>query len=318
MTDAPPAAFYCVTGRDFFPGAVALLNSLRLVGHREPLFVLDCGMSAWQRELLAPHATIVTAPSDAPPSLLKATLPLSRPARTMVLLDADVIVTRPLTGLIEQAGAGRFVAFENDRPRFFAEWAQLLDLPSVPRRPYVTSSAVVVGCEPAQRVLPLADERATSVDRRGTWFGRGAESHPLYYLDQDVLNAVVASQLRENEVVVLDRRLSANPPFQGLRLRDRTALRCAYRDGAEPYLLHHWARKPWLTPVRRNLYSRLLTRLLLGPDVPVRVDPARLPLELRTGVAAEARRLRLDVTLAVPGVRRRILRREGKTTAWPG
>ena len=56
-------AFYAVTGRDFFPGAVALLNSLRLLGHDEPLLVVDCGMTARQRELLAEHATVLAAPS---------------------------------------------------------------------------------------------------------------------------------------------------------------------------------------------------------------------------------------------------------------
>ena len=33
--------------------------------------MLDCGLTPQQRELLAPHATLVPAPSDAPPYLLK-------------------------------------------------------------------------------------------------------------------------------------------------------------------------------------------------------------------------------------------------------
>lgn len=310
-------AFYCVTGRDFFPGAVAMLNSLRLLGHGEPVFVLDCGMDAWQRELLAAEATIVPAPSDVPPSVLKLVLPLSQPADIMVLLDADVIVTRPLDEPIEQAALGRLVAFENDRPRFFAEWSRLLDLPPVRPTPYVTSSAVLVGREVASRVFPVAHERQMRIDRRGTWLEEGEEGNPLYYLDQDVLNAVISAQLGDEEIVALDQRLSANPPFDGLRVVDRSRLCCEYRDGTRPYVLHHIARKPWLVPMRRSVFSRLFTRLVLGPDVTLPLEPSSLPLQLRTGTAAAWHRLELDVKLAVPGVRRRLRRRPEKGTAWP-
>ena len=67
----PNAAFYAVANSRYFLGAVGMLNSLRLLGHREPAYVLDCGLTPQQRELLAPHATLVPAPSDAPPYLLK-------------------------------------------------------------------------------------------------------------------------------------------------------------------------------------------------------------------------------------------------------
>ncbi len=209
----------------------------------------------------------------------------------MVLLDADVIVTRPLTELIESASAGTLVAFENDRPRYFAEWSRLLELPQLRRAPYVTTCALFASEEVAGRVFGPARERQLSADLGATWLGEGAESDPLYYLDQDVLNAVAASLLREDEIEILDARLSATPPFQGLRLLDTKTLRCRYRDGSEPYLLHHWAGKPWLVPVRGNVYTRLLTRLLLGPDVAVRLEPERLPLRLRTGVAGGGRAL---------------------------
>ena len=95
------AAFYCVADSRYFPGAVGLVNSLRLVGHREPILVLDTGLTDAQRALLEPQAEIVPSPSDAPPWLLKTVAPLSRPAAVMVLLDADLVVTRPLTDLIE-------------------------------------------------------------------------------------------------------------------------------------------------------------------------------------------------------------------------
>jgi hypothetical protein len=100
------AAFYCVSSRIYFLGAVGMINSLRLAGHAEPIFVLDCGLTTQQRELLAPHVTLVRGPTDTEPFLLKTVAPLKHRAEVMVLIDADMIVTRPLTELIEKAATG--------------------------------------------------------------------------------------------------------------------------------------------------------------------------------------------------------------------
>ena len=89
---------------------------------------MDCGLSAPRRELLSPHVTLVAAPEGREPFTLKAVLPLARPAETMVLIDTDVIVTRPLGPLISDAAEGRVVAFKNHADRFVDEWAELLDL----------------------------------------------------------------------------------------------------------------------------------------------------------------------------------------------
>jgi len=310
-------AFYSVTGRDFFPGAVALLNSLRLLGHDEPLLVVDCGMTARQRDLLAEHATVLAAPGPAPPSVLKLVAPQAHPAEVMVLLDADVIVTRPLTELFEAAAGGTLVAFRNDRERYFAEWGELLGLGPVRADPYLTSSAVMLGREAGKRLLPLIDELQAGIDRERTWVGGGAQADPLYYLDQDVLNAVAHSRLAPERVVALDARLAPIPPFAGVRLLEPQGLRCAYRDGARPYLLHHASRKPWLVRMRSSVYSRLLTRLLLAPDVALRLDPRDLPLVLRTGSAAGAARLATDLLMTAPGAVRRLRRRPAPVRAWP-
>ena len=188
----------------------------------------------------------------------------------MVLLDADVIVTRPLGELIERAAADRLVAFRNDRPRFFAEWAELLELPDLAPAPYVSSSAVFVGGGPADRVLPLAHERQLRVDPDRTWVGGGIGERPALLPRPGRAQRRRRLAAERGEVVALEHRLAPSPPFKGLRVRDEAGLRCAYRDRTEPFLLHHWSLKPWLVPVRRNAYTRLLTRLLLGPDVPVR------------------------------------------------
>ena len=55
MSAIEPAAFYCVADERYFLGAVGLVNSLRLVGHDEPIYLLDCGLTDDQRELLEPE-----------------------------------------------------------------------------------------------------------------------------------------------------------------------------------------------------------------------------------------------------------------------
>jgi hypothetical protein len=61
-TDA--ATFYAVGNARYFPGAVALLNSLRLTGHAEQLVFGDCGFTPAQRTQLSPHCTLFEIPGN--------------------------------------------------------------------------------------------------------------------------------------------------------------------------------------------------------------------------------------------------------------
>src|SRR6266508_2253741 len=100
MPGVREAGFYCVADRRYFLGAVGLVNSLRLVGHDEPIYLLDCGLTVEQRELLAPHVTLVAAPTEAPPWLLKTVAPLSRPA-------PDQLAQRPARAGSSRSPTGR-------------------------------------------------------------------------------------------------------------------------------------------------------------------------------------------------------------------
>jgi lipopolysaccharide biosynthesis glycosyltransferase len=131
------AAFYCVADARYFLGAAGMINSLRLQGHTEPIYLLDLGLREEQRRLLDPEVTFVAAPPGSRPWLSKTIAPLARPAETMVLIDADILVTRPLDELLERAARGRVLAFRNDVERHFEEWGDLLDLGPVRRAPYV-------------------------------------------------------------------------------------------------------------------------------------------------------------------------------------
>ncbi len=287
------AAFYCMSSEVYFLGAVGLVNSLRLVGHDEPIYLLDCGLPAAQRELLAPHVTLVDAPGDTPPFLLKTVAPRKHPAEVMVLIDADMLAARSLAPLLAQAAAGRVVAFENDSDRFVPEWGEMLDLGPARRRPYVSSGLVLLGGDAGQEVLDLLHDRQGRVDFERSYWGAGMEvDYPFLYLEQDVLNAILATRVERDRVVTVEHRLAPTPPYRELRLRDEATLRTAYRDGTEPYVLHQFVRKPWLEPTLDTVYSRLLRRLLTGPDVAVRVAERDIPTHVRGGVRGGAARAR--------------------------
>ena len=301
-----PAAFYCVADAKYFLGTVALVNSLRLQRQSEPVFVLDLGLEAEQRELLAAEATIVDGDPDQPPWLSKTLAPRLHPTSVMVLIDVDMIVTRPLADLLELAAPGQVVAFLNDRPRFRPEWGELLGLGTARRRPYVSSGLVVLGGEVGLRVLELLDDRQGRVEISRTLFGDADEDYPFLYPEQDVLNAILCTVIEDTTVERLTNRLAPNPPFPGLELIDAESLRVAYDDGTRPYVLHHFHRKPWIDPIYHGLYSRLLARLLLGEDIAVTVPPEMVPLRLRGGPLARAERARVDL---IDVVNRYVLRR---------
>jgi hypothetical protein len=286
----PRAAFYTLADAGYFLGAVGLVNSLRLVGHGEPILLLDCGLTHEQRTLLAPHAEVVPAPSDDPPWLLKATLPLARPAAVMLLLDSDMVAARSLAPLIERATASGVAVFRNPIQRHHPEWGEILGLGPIRRQPYVSSAAVCVATEPGLEVLTLLAERQRSVDFDRTYWRRNVPGYPFTYADQDVLNAILASHVEPERIATLEDRLASTPPFTGLRVADERTLECAYEDGLVPYLVHHHTTKPWLEPTHEGVYSRLLRRLLLADDVAVRVPEAEIPPWLRRGPRAWAER----------------------------
>jgi hypothetical protein len=289
----------------YFIGAVALVNSLRLLGHAEPIFVLDTGLSRMQRELLSKEASLVAAPGEVTPFLLKTVAPLRNPAEVVVLLDADIIVARPLTELIERASHGRVLAVEHGHERFFPQWGDLLGLGASRPRPYVSSSLVLMGGPLGERLIrlmhdaqprigiertPYADP-APDLESLTRGFEESAADQPFFFADQDVLNAILASDVDPGRIEVLDRRTEAITPFTGLRVIDEATLRCAHDDGTEPYAVHHYLpTKPWLQATAPGVYTQLLLRLLHGPDVAIRVPDSELPPHLRAGIVAAARR----------------------------
>jgi hypothetical protein len=288
--DSPPSvAFYAVADAKFFPGLAAMLNSLRLVGHTEPIFVVDAGLTAAQRKALVPHATVLPATAGDAAVFLAPAGPLRRPAEVMVLIDADIIVTRPLTKLIEEARTGHVVGIVNEPPnhdRWFPEWSEVLGLGPVRRQPYLCAGLIVLSQASAGRLLQPWLEGQAAIGLTGTRYGSARLNDPFYFADQDVLNALLGSTFEASEIIPVDYRLGPFPPFRGLTIVDPKTLACRYDDLQQPYLLHHVMNKPWLRRTPTNAYSRLMSRLLLEPDVAVSVPAHELPLRLRSGATA--------------------------------
>jgi hypothetical protein len=286
VLDAQPApvgnvdvAFYTVTEARHFLGVVGLANSLRLVGHDEPLFVTDAGLTAQQRQTLARVATVLPAPEGVRAELSKPAAPLLHPTDVMVVLDADVLVVRHLQPLIERALSGQLVFFENNVPdRFFAEWSDLGLGP--PRK----SAYVIAGhyLGPRALMMPMlenVDRLQRRLDTSTTYFGGGSMDQPYYFADQDLMNAYLMTTVDTDSITRLDGGFSPVPPFKGIRRRD--GIHCVGPNGTEPFLLHHILRKPWLGPTRRNLYVDILRHVLWDKDAPITLDPSTLPLRLR-------------------------------------
>jgi hypothetical protein len=301
-------AFYCVSNSRHFLGAVALVNSLRLAGHSEPIYLADCGLSNAERAFLSPEVHLVPTKLGVSAHLLKWNAPTVHPAEVQILLDADMIVLRPLMPLLEGARAGKIVAFADPLWRSYREWGELLQLgPPRPMR-YCNAGALALPRLRAEEFLPLVRDAQSRIDLSRSMLHGGGSDYAFYFPDQDVWNAVFATRTAPNELVVLDQRLAPHPPFDGLRrgTGDGDGLVCRYDDGTVPYLLHHVQRKPWLRPTRANLYTQLMPRYLLAWDLPLRLPESAVPARFRTGALGSIERRRVALAAGIAAERNKL------------
>jgi hypothetical protein len=310
-----PCGFYCVANETHFVGLVALLNSLRLTGNDAPLFVADCGLTARQRERLAPHVELVEVEDPDTPHLAKWAAPLAHPAEVSVLLDVDMIALRSLGPLVAAAQDRPLVFADPLWHRFDEDWGRLLGLGPLRRGTYFNAGVIALPARRAADLLPIVATAQQHIDTNQMWINSGTPGYAFYFGDQDVWNAVFAAQLAPNELLVFEQRLAVHPPFPRLRLYDEQTLDCRYPDGAVPFFLHHVGQKPWLAQTRPNIYSVLLTRLLLSDDLTLRLNRNELPWRLRGQAIGEAGRAYATTSASVReikgrlGIRRRIRRR---------
>ena len=284
-------AFYTVCDRKHFLGLVGLINSLRLQGHDDPVYVLDRGLDDWQHDALGGQAVIVSSSDTTPPTLLKHLAPLQHPADVMVIADVDLIFTGNIHSLAAQVHISQKpVFFSNDWvDRFYPEWEAFGFGPPV-RHPYVNAGLMILPVEDARHFLNMLALGQERLDLGQTLFAPDLVRplDPFFYADQDVLNAMLGTVVALDDLTIAPETAVSYWPFPGLRLADSRTLRCEFGDGAEPMVLHHILAKPWSGKVAPSVYSRCLTRLLCGPDVAVRVPVEALPRHLHATRSAPA------------------------------
>ncbi len=281
-------AVYTVGDARHFLGVVALVNSLRLTDWTDEIVVVDCGFTQSQRRLLSAEVQLLPAPQTAAPHLLKTVGPLRRPAGTMAVIDADIVVTRSLEPLFRMAEDGKRLVAVADAlgDRFDTRWSDLLDLGPLRPRTYVNSGLLVTPLDLGQRIFGELERLQHLIDVPRSMVGSGEPADPFYFLDQDALNALLASSaVSDDDLHVLPYDAVPHPPFAGIEVADARALRLTWTGGVQPYGLHHIQRKPWLHHVRSTPYSELLPRLWLADDLPLRLDGSEVPLRFRPGRA---------------------------------
>lgn len=285
------ARFFTIADARYFPGLTALVNSLRLTGHRQEIIVLDCGLTARQRELLQPHCTLVEKPASiaANPMLYKPFAGRLAPGGVIVLVDSDMVITRPLDDLIARAATGQLVAFADPEPgRFFPQWQDLFALDRLPQQQtYLNAGFVAFSVDHFPRLLDQWWGACNRILNLPTLY-EGAADVPASQGDQDALNALLMSHY-------VDAPRYLPPPETapqggdlraGVTIDNHQTLACSYR-GHPTSLLHSsaqpkpWHRGGWRTMRANNAYSRLMPRLLFADDLPLRIDLLEVPCWLR-------------------------------------
>lgn len=284
--------FYVVSDERFFIGAVGLINSLRLMGHEQRVVVLDCGMTERQREVLASECELASPPDSRAgnPQLLKPFANLMSPKGIVVILDSDLIVTRPLDPMLQAASGGRVCACSDpESDRWFADWEQIFGCRAPPRRQtYVSSGFVAFSTEYWPDLLPRWWDSCQRIRSYPTAF-YGAPDSPTAQADQDALNAILMGELPEEVLAVQPREVQ--PSMEQLRWHVRVLnvdmLSCSMRNRAVTLIHPGVMTKPfetqWWLDQGQSPYPVLLRRLLVKQDIRIRVDRESVPIWLQSG-----------------------------------
>jgi hypothetical protein len=308
MTAQPASStrIYTLADDRYFVGLVALLNSLRLAGNLQELVVLDCGLTARQRDALQEHATVVALPPAVASRKVLAKSYLHQfvsPSELAVYIDSDAIVTARLDPILAHAAAGRIclapVDWPEHRSRALPEWEQLFRL-AAPIRPqvYVNAGFFALAVERWSNLLERWSELCAVIPNEAVFRG-DISDNALWAGDQDALNALLMSEVAAGAVELLPDTAAVFPPdMERVEVIDAEGLECAI-DGHPVTLLHYsWVPKPWqpnawrrMRRPGRDAYARILPRVLFADDAPFVLDRRDVPAWLQAGaVGAAARR----------------------------
>ncbi|NJP22329.1 MAG: hypothetical protein HC763_28650 [Hydrococcus sp. CRU_1_1] len=288
--------FYTISDARYFPGVVALLNSLRLTGHQHRLVILDCGLTPNQRESLQTHCTLFEMPKvlASNPTLFKPFPNLLNPTGTVVIIDSDMIVTRSLQNIIDLAQQGKICAFPDPEcDRYFEEWQTLFDLPNKPRRQtYVNAGLLAFSTEYWPDLLPKWWQACHKILSHPT-IAEGVADNPSAQADQDALNALLMSEIPPDAIALQPKDGEVfRRRFQQVRVTNRQTLAATYR-GQDTTILHccdspkPWHDRAWRKIRADDAYIYLMRRLLSERDVTVKVKAKQVPIWLRGGILGQ-------------------------------
>lgn len=311
-------SFFTIGNAAYFPGIVGLLNSLRLLGHGQQLFILDHGFTEAQRQALLPHCTLLRAPDSyvTNSALFKPFAHLVDPDGVVVTIDSDVLLTRSLEEIVAQAAEGCIVAYPDpEDDRVFAEWEEVFELPAAPRQQaYVCSHFVAFSTRHWPDLLGQWWEACQRIYTHPTIAEVGTQ-YPgaTTQADQDALNALLMTRVPSEALLLLPPEERPHSPFlPRVEIVDAQTLACRF-EGHATTMLHAdgnpkpWRRQAWVR-VRDDAYVRLLKRLLHGDDVAMRWPASEsLPPWLRRGVVGDVPLRLLGRVNSIPRRKRREL-----------
>jgi hypothetical protein len=289
-------AFYTVCNSSYFPGVIALLNSLRLTGHSGRLFVLDVDLRSEQRMRLEGHCTLIRADTQdgINPLLLKGYPESIGVDDVVVIIDSDIIVTGSLMPAIELAEVGQICAYPDaDDERWFPEWQHVFSLAAPPRRQtYVNSGFIVFSARHWPTLLGRWRELSEAIPTRATRAGGAEKGTPFWDGDQDALNALLMSEVPAGAIHLLPRDEGPTHPRDrvAVTVQEERGLICTCRGSRTTMLHAAGTPKPW--QVRRSAltdadcFAQLLPRVLFADDVTLRAAKRDVPLGYRPGTTA--------------------------------
>jgi hypothetical protein len=284
----------------FYLGLVALLNSLHLTGHSDvPVVVLDGGLTPDQRATVEPFVTLKRRPHGAKTvtALAKVDVASLELPGVVFVIDADCIVTGSLRDIFRLAAAGRICAVRDDAApgseRRFEEWERLFALRSQVRRggTYVNAGALCLSNDHWPHLL----SRWAEITERlppGRYVQGRSDTNPIWAADQDVLNAILMSEVPASALEVLPSGTMAYAQSRDARVSDLDTLNVTAMGRASTIAHFSLGPKPWSPGgwkrVGREPLLPLFTRCLVGQGLPLRPDPASVPWWLRSSTAADA------------------------------
>lgn len=283
--------FYTISNSAYFPGLVALINSLAITAHDYPIVIGDCGLTDEQRAILSACQRCRLVRLDAgmvqSPLQYKPFAHVAGAEGVVVVIDADMIVTGDLNPMISRARSGQLCVYPNPiDDRWFAEWQHIFGLSAEPRRQtYICSGLVVFSTEHWPALLGEWWNACRAIASDPTYQEGADWDHPTAQADQDALNAVLMTKYPSDRITIesADGHV-ARSDFHLVKIANRRMLDCRFR-GRRPEILHAvLTPKPWQPDgLTRNVYDLFLRRLLSEPDNYIKVPPEMLHPLLMAG-----------------------------------